>query len=450
MKRRFYSISLSLLLLSSAIAAKAERLNFYGRNASTIGVYISNLSTGEVIEKENIGVAMIPASILKSVTSATSLCSLNENFRYYTDVVLQGERQGNTLNGKLNGNLLIKASGDPTIESARFEDRAGFDDSIVAALKSAGIRTITGEIIVDEEAFSDTGQCPQWVVEDVGWDYGAGYYGFNYKNNTFKLYTDSQTTVPEVPYIDVVVEKTENGTDIARGINSDIYFISGRNVDNKNFSVTTTMNSPSLVFAYNLQQRLLREGITIENNTVETCEGETLLLRYQSPTNVEMLQQMMFHSDNLMAEATLRALAPGESRNEAIKKELSFWKERGVSTDFAKIADGSGLARINRVTPQFIADVLTYMAKSKYSDTYVGLFPKAGREGTVKNFLKKTKLDGKLVLKSGSMNGVHCYAGYKINSNGKPTHVVVVIVNNFFCSRNDLRKEMQRFLLSVF
>ena len=78
-----------------------------------------------------------------------------------------------------------------------------------------------------------------------------------------------------------------------------------------------------------------------------------------------------------------------------------------------------------------MADVLTYMAKNSHADTFVSLFPKVGREGTVKNFLKNTALDGKLVLKSGSMNGVHCYAGYKIGTNGKPTHAVVVIVNNF-------------------
>lgn len=446
MNRQLFRILFFVILFSISFAGYAEKLNFFGRDAATIGVYISDLSTGNIIEKESIGKAMIPASILKSVTAATSLCYLNENFRFSTDVILQGE----VIDDTLQGNLLIKASGDPTIESSHFLDRTGFEASIVSALKSNGIANISGEIIVDEEKFTDTGQCPQWVIEDVGWDYGAGFYGFNYKNNTFKLFTDSQNSIPEVPYIDVVVEKTLSSTDIARGINSDIYFISGKNVDKKNFSVTTTMNSPSLVFVHNMQQRLLRNGISVENNIIEPCEGETLLLRYQSPPNTEMLQKMMFHSDNMMAEALLRAIEPSGSRKDAIQKELNFWKGKDVSVDFLKIADGSGLARVNRVTPRFIADVLTYMAKSKYRDTYTGLFPKVGREGTVKNFLKNTKLEGKLVLKSGSMNGVHCYAGYKIDNNGAPTHVVVLIVNNFFCSRNALRNELQRFLLSIF
>ena len=429
-----------------SLSADAERLNFSGRDAATIGVYITNLSTGQAVERENINMSMIPASILKSVTSATALNLLKEDFRFNTDVMLSGTLSG----GVLNGNLVVKASGDPTVESSHFTDREGFISSIVSGLKSKGVTTIRGEIIVDEEMFSDTGQVPQWVIEDTGWDYGAGFYGFNYNNNTFRLYTETLKTVPEVPYIDVIIDKNTSSTDIERGMNSDLYIVSGRNVENPNFYVTTTMNSPALAFVHNLRERLKKNGITVEENVIDNTSGETLLLRYNSPVNTEMLRTLMFKSDNLMAEATLRALAPGQSRDAAIKKELAFWKNRGISTDYIKIADGSGLARVDRVTPKFMEQVLTHMAKSSMADTYVSLFPKVGKEGTVRNFLKGTALDGKLVLKSGSMNGVHCYAGYKLGSNGKPTHSVVIIVNNFFCTRDALRKEIQRFLLAVF
>lgn len=434
------------MCLLSGITSEAQKLTFYGRDAATVGIYITDISTGKSVAQENINQSMIPASILKSVTSATALNLLKEGFRYNTDVVLQGYVDGN----RLNGNLVVIASGDPTIESAYFVDRKGFIDMIVSGLKSEGITSISGQIIVDESNFTDVGQIPQWVIEDTGWDYGAGYYGFNYSNNTFRLYTQNERTVPDVPYIDVIVDYKDKGTDVARGINSDIYIVSGRNVNSKNFYVTTTMNSPSAVFVQNLTDRLEREGINIEDNIINTKTPQKRLLRYESPVNTEMLRTMMFKSDNLMAEATLRALAPGQSRDAAIKKEVQSWKDRGIGTDFIKIADGSGLARVDRVTPKFITQVLTYMSKSEMADTYVSLFPKAGKEGTVKSFLKGTALDGRLALKSGSMNGVHCYAGYRLDNNGKPTHTVVIIVNNFFCSRSTLRKSIEQYLLSVF
>lgn len=89
------------------------------------------------------------------------------------------------------------------------------------------------------------------------------------------------------------------------------------------------------------------------------------------------------------------------------------------------------------------------MAQSDDCMTYAGLFPKAGKEGTVKRLLAGTRLAGRLAVKSGSMGGVHCYAGYLLDNAGKPSHTVVVMVNNFFCNRTQLRKSIERYLLNI-
>ena len=59
-------------------------------------------------------------------------------------------------------------------------------------------------------------------------------------------------------------------------------------------------------------------------------------------------------------------------------------------------------------------------------------------------------LEGRLALKSGSMRGVQTFAGYKLNSEGKPTHVVVIMVNQFTCKRSAVRNAMTNFLLRQF
>ena len=48
------------------------------------------------------------------------------------------------------------------------------------------------------------------------------------------------------------------------------------------------------------------------------------------------------------------------------------------------------------------------------------------------------------------MNGVHCYAGYKLDAEGNPTHAVVILVNDFFCKRDEVRNSISRFLESQF
>lgn len=55
-----------------------------------------------------------------------------------------------------------------------------------------------------------------------------------------------------------------------------------------------------------------------------------------------------------------------------------------------------------------------------------------------------------MALKSGSMNGVLCYAGYKLDASRRPTHVVVIMVNGFNCRAADVRVAIRKYLLTLF
>jgi D-alanyl-D-alanine carboxypeptidase/D-alanyl-D-alanine-endopeptidase (penicillin-binding protein 4) len=129
---------------------------------------------------------------------------------------------------------------------------------------------------------------------------------------------------------------------------------------------------------------------------------------------------------------------------------MNFFEKKGINCNCVNLADGCGLSRIDQLTPKFIGDVYRLMYNSKYKEDYVATFPRAGKDGTMKNFCKGTRLEGKLALKTGSMSGVQCYGGYKLNDDGEPTHSVVIMINNFFCERFALRKEVENFLLRIF
>ena len=80
---------------------------------------------------------------------------------------------------------------------------------------------------------------------------------------------------------------------------------------------------------------------------------------------------------------------------------------------------------------------------------YVSYFPLAGQEGTLRGFLKGTDLDAYIAMKTGSMSGVQCYAGYKLDDDFAPTHVVVVMANDF-SNRASLRRAVANLLLDIF
>ena len=191
-------------------------------------------------------------------------------------------------------------------------------------------------------------------------------------------------------------------------------------------------------------------GAAVESVIAEGDPESRVVMRQFSPRLGEVLRSLMVRSDNLMAEGALRAVAPGASRNDAISLLRSLWKSRGVDLTYTRILDGSGLARGNAISPRQLGSILRWMARSPMSDEYVALFPRAGLDGTLRSFLAKSPQRKRYVLKTGSMGGVQCYAGYRLDATGKkPTHVVVVMVNNFSGSCSALRKEVERLLVET-
>ncbi len=437
--------ALSATILSDGISASV--LNIPDADAATIGIQIREIATDRDIVAEDVAKAMIPASILKCVTCAAALTRLGSNYCFETRVAYSGTADGNIL----HGDLVIIPSGDPTLSNTSISGNTDFIAETVTAVKNAGISHIDGAIIVDDSAYSDQGQIPQWVIEDTAWDYGAGWYALNYAGNTYTLNLTTGYTSPQVPEPDLVLIKKEGSTTLLRGMNSDLLTVEGTKACKTGQTIVTSMNDPTTAFILNLTSALNNAGISVADQSGKyPLTATNTILTHKSPASLDVMRHLMQKSDNLMAEGMLRALAPKKSRNDALTTEKNILSSLGLSVARCKLADGSGLARTDRISPSAMTNLLKLMANGSYAEQYVSLFPKVGKEGTVRNFLKGTALEGQLVLKSGSMNGVHCYAGYKLGNDGQPTHTVVIMVNNFFCSRDVLRKALANFLLTTF
>lgn len=440
MTRLFIILCAIVLAVPSSIAKVV--LGFPGEEAANIGIIVRDLTTGSVLAENDSKKVLLPASVMKTVTAATAITTLDKNFRFQTEVYLTSTIS----NGICDGDLIVKSCGDPTIESKLFKNDKGLCREISDALLSMGIRRIKGMIKVDQ-SLKQPGCIPEWEIADVGWDYGAGLFGFNYKDNECRLWPATRRTSPHLPGLEVTTIQGDE-ENIVRGVFSDHLYAISPNPSNPKWSVSTTMPDPAAVFLHELAQELSDCGISVDGNALPISNAHTHVCTHVSPALDEILREMIVHSHNLYAEAMLRAIAPSAPRNTAIRKETELWRKRGISTTYMKICDGSGLARADRISAAFVADVLQWMTDNGFAERYTSLFPRVGKEGTVRNFLKGTRLEGKLVLKTGSMNAVQCYAGYKLDDNGVPTHIVVVLVNGFYCDRPMLRNRIERFLLS--
>ncbi len=148
-----------------------------------------------------------------------------------------------------------------------------------------------------------------------------------------------------------------------------------------------------------------------------------------------------------MAEGMLRALRPGGSRNEAIEEELKIWTDRNIYPTGVNIEDGSGLSRNDRLTASFLFRVLREMLSPEFGTDFTSVFPLAGRDGTMRNTFTDTRLEGRAAFKTGSMKGIRSFAGYIVDNNGHPTHIVVIMANGLRCSGASFKKGVEEMLL---
>lgn len=446
--KRIYRLAGVLLWAGVSFAARAEAvLGFDGEETATVGIYIKDLQADKVIAEHNALMGITPASTMKALTAATALSVLGPDHRFTTDVVLEGTRQGTAW----QGNLIVKGAADPTLESEYFDKNMGFCDSVVSHLRAMGVRSISGRVLVTE-TLKDAGPVPQWEIEDVAWSYGAALYGANWRDNVFRLWPASGRTKPHVPDLKMELRRDADGTELLRGAGSNTLEVWGRDINNAKWCVTSTMPSPAKVLAYELTERLRGAGITVggQKSAAKTKADNETVYSHKSPAASDILKSLLVRSDNMMAEGMLRAISPADSREDVIKKEKELWDARGISLRYCGILDGSGLSLGNKLSARTLGYVLEWMARSPYGELYPSLFPRAGVNGTMKSFMAKTPLKGRLALKTGSVSAVQCYAGYLLDEEGVPSHVVVVMVNSFYCPRAKVREAISNYLLSTF
>ena len=265
----------------------------------------------------------------------------------------------------LEGNIVVRVMGDPTIESQYFDSTRGFADSIVAGVRRLGIRAITGSVVIDSSDFPDATTPPGWASEDIPWPYGARLQGANFRDNRFRLRLPSKETVPFVPDLKFTFKPTKGrAAKVDRKDGSETFSVTGNT--RRGVSDMFAMPYPWKVMRHEVIQALGDAGIAVKGADISAVGDEIPVYTHLSPEFGEILRSLMFRSDNLMAEGMLRVIAPGGTRAEAIAEEQAVWTMAGISAHGVNIVDGSGLSRDNRLTARFLGEVNRYMLGEEF------------------------------------------------------------------------------------
>ena len=451
----------------------------YMRGAS-FSLVVKDVQEGRTVYSYDTDRLQSPASVLKTVATATALEILGEDYRYPTTL----EYDGILENGTLEGNLYIKGCGDPSLGSSHFAPGQNkFLSTWIAALQKAGIKHITGSVISDESIFDTEGVSIKWLREDMGNYYAPGSYGISIFDNMYKLSLQTgaagtrpvlKGTEPDIPFI-----RFKNYLKAAP-VSSDSAYIIGAPLDDMRYLygvlpanreayvLKGDIPDPALYLARYLTDQLQQKGIRVdgspscyrievEENRWKKGERKEIVTTY-SPTLREIASVCNHVSHNLYADALVKTvgLQYKPRRNEMISSfgrgvqvVKEYWEKKGLDVFPLRMNDGSGLAPADKVSAGFMGELLVYMAtESAVSDAFIASLPQAGIEGSVRNFLKGSKLQGKARLKSGGITGVRSYAGY-ITKDGK-TYAVAVFSNNYSCPMSRMTRALEKLLLQLF
>jgi serine-type D-Ala-D-Ala carboxypeptidase/endopeptidase (penicillin-binding protein 4) len=422
---------------------------------ASVSLCVADATTGKVNIDYNSGISLIPASVMKVITSAAAIELLGPDYTFKTTVGYSGIL--NKRSGKLKGNIIIHGGGDPTLGSEYFKEHyKNFIDNWITEIKKLGIKKISGRVITDDSYYDYLPVPSKWLWEDEGNYYGAGVYGLSIADNTYEIHfkTSSDSSSPAIREIipkECSVElsnflvssgTSDEGNVFAAPYSKTGWLAGSIPVNQEDFVLKASIPDPPFIFARMVTNRLKSGGIDVsgEPTTIRlerkySSEKVVPVTETISPPLAEIIEVLNHESVNLYAEHLIKELGKKFRNNGSTASGasviLDFLADSGLDVNGMFIEDGSGLSPQNSVSTRELVSLLVYMKnKGKYFTEYYSSFPDAGKEGTLKNYFKDPVFDSRLKAKSGSMTRVRSFAGYFTTVSGKKM-VFSIIINNY-------------------
>jgi len=435
-----------------------------------------DVNSGEIIGSLNPDLALSPASTQKVITTATAIEVFGPKYKFLTTLEYTGtiDKQKKVL----NGSIIIKGGGDPTLGSRYFNktEQQTFIKTWINEIKNAGIDSISGGVVGDARWLSYDIVPPTWAWEDMGNYFGAGACGLSIYDNSYNLYFSTGNKVGDLTKITRVSPEgmyiTFDNQITSDNINSDNSYIFGAPYNDFRYlrgelplakieyEVTGSMPDPAYFAAMDFEKALQINGIKVNEKattyrnspTFEKSDSlqHTILYRSLSPSLLEIISVTNFRSNNMFAEHCVNHIGlelgkKGDTKTGANEVE-KFWKAKGMDIEGMSLNDGSGLSRYNTITTKQMTFLLKYMKKeSKYAEDFYSSLPIVGESGTVKSLCKGTFAEGNMHAKSGSIRAVRAYAGYVTTKSGREV-AFSVILNNYNCTANQSMQKLEALL----
>ncbi len=429
--------------LAAAVQRVMDRAEFRRAN---FGVEFFALDTGKVIYAINADKLFVPASTTKALTEGALLATLGKDYTFYTKIFRTGPIDKK---GRLKGDLILVASGDPNLSNRIQPDNTlAFVDedhsyggpalpgdplAVIKALarqvRDKGIRRIDGRILIDTSLFPDG-------PREGGTNVVMSSVMVN--DNVFDVVARAGakigdplaiSTSPQTGYLHFVnrTQTTAAGSppafnDPDFASNSDgsvnVSLAGSLPLGTDPQTVSIAVPSPTLFAQWTLREALTAEGIELKSPVITEQPNFTSLTHFYTTENQlaehvslplsEEIKVTLKVSQNLhagMGPYLLGAIAGKDMKN-PLKKgfalEKQFLEQAKLDLSGAAQGDGAGGDWADLFTPDFMCHYLAYWTTRPDFDVFFHALPILGKDGTLAKIQKENPGAGHVFAKTGT------------------------------------------------
>ena len=413
-----------------------------GIDPHQISVLIRDAKTGTTLSSLNPDMTRKPASVMKILTTYSALLELGSGFRWPTKFYYHGSYK----KGVIDGDLIVKGYGDPTLSA---KDIPG----IVRRLKALGIKSISGDIVIDRSFF------------DVPDRVSSGF-----DSHAFSEYNAMPDALMFDDHLSTMIVRPREGKIEARKAIQDKSYTLVNNIKPSNKSCKGNRSWPRVLvntegvlprvtlsgtmslkcrpryirklvthayksFYYTLRAEMIRQGIAFHGTLrqAKMPEGARALFTHYARPLIDIVAKTNKKSNNLYARHLLLLLgakrfgAPATEHRgrEAVSEILGGV---GLKVGSMYLDNGCGLSRESRITARTLSEVLQ-SANKRYGAQWRKVLSIAGIDGTIKKRFRHSIAKGRAWMKTGTLKDAKNIAGFVRSKRSKKLYSVVVLYN---------------------
>ncbi len=393
--------------------------------------------------------AMLPASTMKVVTNIVALDRLGPGWRGRTELLAAGALQ----DGVLDGPLVLRGGFDAALDWGAL---AG----LLREAREAGVREVRGGLIVDrsraQPAREDVGLAPFDEAPEFPYNtlpdalnlnaneltlvlsaargevkarWSPAWPGITVNSERLKV-SDRPCSEWEDDWQPALVQATPSGVNVQL-----------RGAFPKGCSVRQDLNlvDRQVLAAQSVRQLWAELGGSLLGEVREGAappDARPLAL-HRAPPLAEWLRGSLKSSDNPLTRLASLALGAAHpqassfaSTRLAADAQVRDWlRQRRIDDRSLVLDNGSGLSRIERFSPQLLAQMLAAVAQEPNAPELITGLPLAGRDGTLSRRMKGSAAEARARLKTGTLRDAAGLAGY-VQDAANRRWVVVALVND--------------------